>query len=372
MVSFINLPDEVFGNILSVWIRQLSLRTIDSAFCNKKDRKMLFQMYSSHFVFPNSSEIRNCTINWLTRRSMKVRELVLSDKDDTFENENKRIFDLNLTKVESITSLSNNIDSNKITELLNSCPLLRTMHLGCGIFKMHEILPNIDKQILKQLTRIPTIRYNSLSLISEYCRNLVAICLVTAGCVGKASDEETLTNIVKIIQNNHKLDVIEIVANNLSTQMITNIATHCTILKCLIYNSTISDLNFPNILHSFINTKFDSNKRLVVNCSNTPFLKYIHPHYNNKTYGLIVDTNHFNSQNIVPLLILPAAHITELVLSKLYFILPCMVIEILKNNLHLKRLIVKSCMGVKNGDKKGGINEYLLDSGHGCVVNYET
>lgn len=72
------LPTGVACSILQGWVDLKALKTLDSAFCSKAQRRFLLVLFQSeHFALGNHINVSNkCDWSWLIKRKVRVRSLV--------------------------------------------------------------------------------------------------------------------------------------------------------------------------------------------------------------------------------------------------------------------------------------------------------
>ncbi len=166
-MSFLfRLPEDILINeILSGFGEENWIISLDTAFCNKKDRSLLLNLYSeSHFTMKNAGKVL-IHQRWIELRKIKVQELHIETSESisiSFSLDNSRVVELLIAVHDVGESLLPQLTALELTEIIacvNSCPMLDSLTF-CQMFLFQDTQDNLDNvaklspYIVQKLTQI--------------------------------------------------------------------------------------------------------------------------------------------------------------------------------------------------------------------------
>jgi hypothetical protein len=183
----LNLPEDVFLNLLLTWCSLRTITNFDAAVCKHVDRAVLLNLFASKLfvlridIWSYNWKSRNF-VKWIIMRRIQMDTIHLLFLEHGDEDLVNIICAVNLTSIETIniTVLSEfDVETVTIGKLVNLCPNVAKLDLGLCINKLHRPLcAFIDDIILKQLLEVRLTGTNSfdrntLDRFSKLCSWLI-------------------------------------------------------------------------------------------------------------------------------------------------------------------------------------------------------
>ncbi len=180
-----SLPDILMVEVLCQWVQIEDVRSVDTAFCNKKQRTSVLQLFQAdEFVLDSSKRdmVIILQINWIGSRNIKLNTFFL---DTVMFNFLMRInFDTTSMKavVLHLTKTKNHIlDINHLLKFVNSCRSVTSLEIHSDMLFGDATLHQLDPHVLQHLT---TFKYTaessyftprSITFLADHCASLTDV-----------------------------------------------------------------------------------------------------------------------------------------------------------------------------------------------------
>ena len=186
----VNLPEDIFFELLFVWLELKSVNFLDSSFCNSKVRNYVLNCYKSNLLsVSHTCQLRKSFLRYIYLRGLKLHELN-GDIVSLFSD----LLAIDTSKVTSICDdgFSEVGYHSDWIKLINSCPRLSSLYLYEAEWLINVLVGDvsIDIAILKQLRILKITRHSDtkpkdFSSFAYVCHNLVEVSLCVNNEIAK-------------------------------------------------------------------------------------------------------------------------------------------------------------------------------------------
>jgi hypothetical protein len=393
MTILFSIPEVLTSSLISEWSNTKDLVRLDSAVCSKLYRSSLLCHFASNITvgdiepdgdvdISDHNYLNEHGVMWVLNRKIKLRNVVIS-RYSFDQKSGPTLFDLDCTQIETvmiITPFPSGWNSARI--LINGCSKMVKILSFINSPRMYPILLGIERKILNQLQKIPLINgMDELKCVAQHCYKLVDF-----GFTGWETDDVTQILmeglVLKTVQNNvNTLKKLKLANHKISdsfyaqvNQLCPNLLLFCfiqlnpampTLTNLIKTMSSKADKLMFNSLEmnqlavgrsyfiekggdEFITAKFQVSSDI----TNEQFVK------------LCSDSSPQNNIISTPTSLVIAT--TFLVIVKFKNLTAKHVIKIIKNNVHLNKLVLihcekmKMCTQITNHIKKSGRDIYFI------------